>query len=124
MGNRISKELSFCHACKVKSAGEFQSPYQTNHQGLLSSEDHKAKLHLFPKACFFIQPSTILITSLAHWQSQGGTTVSYENMKGMESSFVLHLFLTVWIKSLKQKIAIYCNAFLHFPLPLGKGLLE
>lgn len=113
------------HACRLKSAGEFQSPCQTKHQGLLSSEDHRAKLHLFLKACFFTEPSTTLITSLAHWQSQGGTIISYENTKGKENFFVLRPFQIVWIKSLKQKMqSIYCNAFLPLPLPLRKGLLK
>lgn len=59
------------HVCRLKHDGKFQSTCQPKHQGL-GSEDHKAQLHLLPRACFFTAASTTLSTSIAHWQPQKG----------------------------------------------------
>lgn len=72
------------HVCRLKCDGKLQSTCQPKHQGS-GSEDHKSKLLLFPRACFFTEASTTLITTVAHWQSQKGAIISNENMKVKEN---------------------------------------
>lgn len=100
--------------CRHKSAGEFQSPSQTKHQGLCS-EDHKAKLHVF-----LTEPSATLITSLAHRQSQGGAIISYGNMKGKENIHSKPCRLKALIKR-QQCIAMPAFIFLF---SLGRDFLN
>lgn len=74
--------LGAIHVCRVRDDRKFQSTCQPKHQGL-GSEDHKAQLHLFPRACS--EASTTLIPSITHWQSQKGAIISHENVTVREN---------------------------------------
>lgn len=101
------------HACRLKHGGKFQSTCQPKHQAL-SSEDHKAKLHLFPGACFFTEHSTTLITSVAHWQYQTGAIISSENMKVKENIHPKLFGIKALNKICNQYIAMLSFSFIFF----------
>lgn len=101
--------------CRHKSAGEFQSLSRTKHRGLLRSEDHKAKLHLF-----LTEPSAILITSLARWQCWGGAVISYGNTKGKENIN----FKLCGLKALNKTLQYTAIPAFIFLFSLGRGFLS